>query len=870
MAEELRFHLDMREQDYMNEGKDQAAAREAALQRFGDVARASAECVEIGQRQQRGTLRRESFDAVRQDVMFALRQLRRNPGFAIVVILVLALGFGVNLTILGIVDAVVLHPMPGVVDPDRLMTIENRSLSYPGYRDFRDRASLFEGVGAYRARTLSIRLGGEPTLADVATVSGNFFSLLGAKPARGRVIQPSDDQVGGPTVAMISAGYWRRAFASDPAALGRVITINGVPFTIVGITDPGFRGLEVFSPPDLWVPISTWPEIAPSGFDRLDLETRNWSWLRVFARLKPGVEPAQGEASLNRIAQEIQAAYPNETPTGFTVTLTPSAVSAAGSSRESIVRFFVVLLIVVGLVLLLAAANVANLLLARTTHRRREIGVRLALGAGRIRLVRQFLTESLVLSALAGCLAVGFMILSVRLLGGFAFPGGLTLAGLKIGLDPRILVTTLGAILLMGLVLGIIPAVHASGFPVVTSLRESGSAGRRGRSRLQASLLAVQVALSLVLLVTAGLFARSLQRALSLDSGFRTDHLLTATVAVGLARYSPEQASQFYLLAGERIAALPGVEHVGWSSSVPLTDDISTFSLNIEGYVPGKDEAPEVETSVVSADFLRTLGVPVVRGRDFDSALPLGAPRTVVINQAMADRYWKGRDPVGGRIMLADTLTVIGVARNARYHTLTDQATPYAYIPLAQLAMERGSATMTLFVRTQGDPEMLAPAVRRELALIAPEVPVFDIAGFQNRIGTLLLPQRLGVRMLGAFGLLALIIASVGVYGVVGYVVARRTREVGIRMALGEEPGALVWRMVRDNLGPIALGVMAGLGCSVLVGRAAVSFLYGVSPTDPVTYLVTIIILLAASLLAALVPARRASRVSPLTALRSE
>ena len=575
--------------------------------------------------------------------------------------------------------------------------------------------------------------------------------------------------------------------------------------------------------------------------------------------------------ALSAVAREIQATYPTESSTDFTITLAPAATRAIGDSRESIVRFFVVLQIVVGLVLLLAGANVANLLLARTTHRRREIGVRLALGAGRGRLARQFLTESLVLSTVAGICAVGFTLLATQLLSGFTFPGGMTVAGLGIGLNRPMFLAALAVIVLTGLCLGIVPAAHAAGFPILTSLRESGSAGRQGRSRLQASLLAVQVALSLVLLVTAGLFARSLQRALNIDPGFRTDHLLSATVDLGLAKYNSERATRSYTMAQERLAALPGVKSVGWTASVPLTDGISTYTVEVDGYVPGKDERPEIETDLVSSGFLRTMEIPIERGTGFDPARPLGTARTVVINQAMAERYWKGREALGGRLILTrDTLTVIGIARDAQYHTLTDQPAPYAYIPLAQLAMETGAGTMTLFIRTEGDIDGLIPQVRRELASIAPEVPVFDITGFQDRIGALLLPQRVGVRLLGSFGLLALIIASVGVYGVVGYVVARRTREVGIRMALGEEPGALVWRMIRDNLGPIMVGIIAGLGLATLVGRAAASFLYGVSPTDPVTYLGTIAVLLGASLVAALVPARRASRVSPMTALRSE
>ncbi|MEO8200636.1 MAG: ABC transporter permease [Gemmatimonadota bacterium] len=870
VAEELKSHLEMREEDYVKTGMDPASAREKALRRFGNFRKASAECVEIGQRHTRGTRRRETLDAFRHDVMYALRQLRRGPGFALVVILVLALGIGVNLTILGLVDTMLLHPLPGIAHTERLVSIDNRSLSYPSFKDLQ-RAQLFDGIGAYRTRMLSLRQSGEPALAKVGIVSGNYFTLLGARPGHGRLLQPSDDQPGAPAVTVVSAAYWRRAFAADPAVVGKTVSINGQPFTIIGVGGAQFRGLDLTYAPDVWIPVALWPAVAPTGFDRLGLEMRSWGWIKVFGVLKPGVNLAQGQASLNAVAREIQAAYPTETSTDYSMVLVPSSTGAIGNARDSVVNFFVVLLIVVGLVLLLAAANVANLLLARATHRRREIGVRLALGAGSGRIIRQFLTEALVLSTLAGVVAIGFMVLAMRLLGTLTLPGGMTVAELGVSVDPRVLLAATAAILVTGVFLGVVPAAHTAGFRIVPSLRESGSAGRQGRSRLQSSLLAVQVALSLVLLITAGLFGRSLQRALNIDPGFRTDHLVSASVDVGLARYTPVQSSQFLATAQEQVARLPGVTSVGWSTSIPLTDGVSSYSLDIAGYLPAKDEVPEVETNLVSSTFLQTLSIPIQRGTGFDSSRPLGSPRTVIVNEAMAKRYWNGREALGGRIMLMnDTLTVIGIARDAQYHTLTDPATPLAYIPLAQRAMETGEARMTLFVRTTGNVDALVPLVRQQLRSIAPEVPVFDIGDFQDRIGELLLPQRLGVQLLGAFGLLALIIASVGVYGVVGYVVARRTREVGIRMALGEAPGALVRRMVRDNLGSIVIGLIVGAALAAVVGRAAVSFLYGVSPTDPVTYVLTALILLAASLLAAFLPARRAARVSPMNALRSD
>jgi predicted permease len=427
------------------------------------------------------------------------------------------------------------------------------------------------------------------------------------------------------------------------------------------------------------------------------------------------------------------------------------------------------------------------------------------------------------------------------------------------------------AVILTGIILGVLPAVKAIRGTRMMSLR--GNPGDTGgtRSRMQGALLATQVALGLILLVGAALFTRGLQRALSIDPGIRTEGVLTATVDVGLAHLTPAQAAQYFTSGAERVKALPGVEDAGWSGSIPFTDDESVEQVSIDGYKDADGNDPVIEVVTVSSRYLNTVQVPMLRGAGLDSTSVLGRRSEVIVSAAAGERYWPGSDPLGRRVVVGrDTAVVTGISRDFAYHNLSGEDVPVLFRPLAGKALQTGVATLTLFVRFTGRAADMGPLVQRELLALNPEVPVFGVVSFETRVSDLLMPQRLGFRLLGGFSLLALIIASVGVYGVVGYVVARRTREVGIRMALGESAGSVVRRMIRENLVPVVLGAAVGVAGSVAGARALAGFLYGVSPADPLAYLVSIGILLAACLTAAAIPARRASRVSPMTALRSE
>lgn len=865
LSEEMRFHREMEERTQVESGADPEEAKYAARRAMGSEAWHRDEV--------RRTAGLERIDSIWQDVRYALRQLGRKPGFTTVVVLALGLGIGVNLVIFGLVNSLILHPLPGVEHPERLAMVSNRMISYPEFRDYQDRTpGELIGVGAFRRRiVLSVKVDGPASLVPAGAVSGNFFTLTGAQAALGRTLVPSDDQPGAGPVVVVSHSFWQNSLAADPSVLGRTILLSGQAFTVVGVSEPRYHGLQLESPSDLWIPLSTWPLIAPSGFSGLSLESRNWGWLVVFGVMKPEVDLGRAETALNQIATQIKQAHPTEMPAAYQLSLVGGAAAALPDGRDNVIQFFSILSTVVLLVMLLAISNVGNLVLARTAHRHQEISVRLAIGAGRGRLARQFMTEAMVLSLLAGGAALVLMAVVIRLLRGFTFPGGMTIERLGIGADSTLIGLAAIAVLLTGIVLGVLPAVKAIRENQMTSLRGNPGDTGRPRSRLQGALLATQVALGLVLLVGAALFTRGLQSALAIDPGVRTEGILTAGVDVGLARLTPAQAAQYFTSAAERIRALPGVEDAGWSGSIPFTDDESVEQLSIDGYKDADGNDPVIEVITVSSRYLSTLQVPMVRGVGFDSTSVLGRRNEVVVSAAAAARYWPGSDPLGRRLIVGgDTTTVAGISRDFAYHNLSGDDVPVIFRPLAGNALQTGVSSNTLFVRTSGRVADVVNLVQRELLALNPEVPVFDVLPFETRLADLLTPQRLGFRLLGGFGLLALVIASVGVYGVVGYVVARRTREVGIRMALGERPGSVVLRMIRENLIPVVVGAIVGIALSTAMARALSGFLYGVSPADPLAYLASIVILLAASLIAAWIPARRASRVSPMTALRSE
>ncbi|HKG91127.1 MAG TPA: ABC transporter permease [Gemmatimonadaceae bacterium] len=896
--DELRFHLAMREREFADSGMEEAAAREAALRRFGNVERVRALCTEIGHQREREMRRAEFVDTLRQDLRFATRQLVRSPGFALAAVVALALGIGANATLFALVDAVLLRPLPGVVAAERLVEGSSPSISYPAYVDFRDRVRTLAGLAGFREREMALGDGAAGAAPEVVTgvvATGNYFAVLGARAALGRTFAPPDDAPGAPPVAVVSDGFWRRRLGADPAAVGRTIVLNGAAVTVVGVAERGFRGTHVALAPDVWVPVAAWPHVAPGSMRRMDVNRRGWGWVTTVARLAPGATIGQAQAEMDAEGARQLAAYPRETDGNPAPRLYPATVAAAGprGARGAIVGFSTVLFGIVALVLLVACASVANLLLARAARRRREMGVRLSLGAGRGRLVRQLLTESLLLAALAGAVALGATVLAMRAIGRVTVADGISLGALGLEMDARVIAFTTGLALFTGLAFGLAPAWRASRVDVITSLKAGsgdagggGGGGGRGRApggRLRGGLVVVQVALSLVLLVGAGLFARGLQRALSLDTGYRAlDQVALAGASTGLTRWDAPRAAQFYRDVVARLEATPGVRAAAWTEMVPLSGEVNRESIGVPGYVPRPRERMSVELNIVGAHYFDAVGLAPSRGRVFDAAV--GAlinqgPPEAVVNESMAKRYWPTADAVGQQLrVMGLSATVVGVVPDARYHRLDEDARPYLYLSLEQaVAAGHSPGTIALVVRAAGggggggaDPEQIVPVMLRELAAAGPEVPVIRAGAFADHFGQLLAPQRIAALVLGLFSALALLIAAVGISGIVAYAVAQRTREIGIRMALGARPAAVVRLVLAGSVKRVLLGVAIGLALATALGRAAQGFLYGVSATDALTFSATALLLLVVGAVAALLPARRATRVDPAQALRSE
>jgi predicted permease len=805
-----------------------------------------------------------------QDLRFAIRSLAKSPGFTAAAIVILALGIGANTAIFSLIDAVVLHPLPGVSAPADLVDLAGPSVSYPWYRSVRDSAPAgFSGLAAWRERLMVFSDGGTAEEIRGSVVSGNYFDVLGARASAGRLLGPADE-TSGEAIVVLGRGLWKTRFGSDPSILGRAVHLNGVPLTVVGVAPEGFRGTAFGVAPAVWVPIGAWPRLATGPFATLGMQSRGWSWLSVLGRLAPGTSRAQGQAAVDLAARREAAAFPDDAPGKISVRPTLRAAAGFGSEGNP-VGFLALLLGAVGVALATACANLANLLLARAAARRREIAVRQALGASRSRLVRQMLTESIALGILGGCAgllvagwALGFL---VRM----PLPGDFSLAAFGPTLDGRALGFSLLLSVATGLVFGLVPALHASDRSVGSALKSSSGSVGPARSRARGALVVAQVALCLLLLVGAGLLGRSLQRALATDFGFQPRGLTLASVDLGLQRYDAHRAEAFLGDLRQRVTNSPGVRGASWVGLVPLDGGqwVETFSIPGTPAPPGTK--PEVELNIVGPGFFRTMEIPLIEGREVDDGLDRenSAP-VVIVNAAMARRAWPGESALGRRIEIAGSeRTVVGVCRDFRTGSLGDAAVPQAYVPISQ---SPGAAlqTMTLLVRRDGPRGDAIAVVRSEIRALDPELPVTGVRAYETDLGAQLVPQRLGSALLGLFGLLSLALAAVGVYAVISYSVAGRTREIGIRMALGARAADVRNLVVTQSAVPVAIGLAFGIALGTAAARLLRGFLYGISPWDPVTFGAVTVLLLLSALVAAWLPARRAARIDPMTALRSE
>ena len=806
-----------------------------------------------------------------QDLRYALRALRKSPLFTTVVVLTLALGIGANTTIYTWLEGLVLHPLPVVHDADRLVLVKTRgpggaewSFSYPDARDIDRDARAIEGLVAQDMAQVSVRTGAANEQAErgwAVEVTSNYFSVLGLHPVLGRFFRASEDSAPGANpVVVLAYGYWQRRFAGDSSIIGRTISLNNHPFTVIGIAPPRFGGIIVALNFDLWVPASM--DGAITGRDER-LTSRGWRSFDAFARLKPGVTFQQAQAEIGAIGARLAGAYHEDEGTQKYI-----APFDAAEVQKLFRPAVLALLGITAVVLLIACANVGNLLLARAAGRRREMGIRLALGARRAQLVRQLLAESLVLAICGGALGVGVAAWGadglIALVPASPFP-----IALDFHQNARILlfafVVTLGTVLLFG----VVPALQASNPSVVPALKnEQGATGARGR--LRSTFVVAQLSLSLVALVCAGLFMRSLRASESVDAGFRApDHVLLVSTDLHLAGYDPSTGRVFDRQLLERVEAIPGVTSASLSGNVPLGfGGHNSSGTTVEGYTPGKDEDMSIDNDDVGPRYFETIGTALVAGRDVTATDDSGAMRVVIVNEAFAKRYWPRQDPLGKWIAFGSGIkrTVVGVAATAKYHKLAEAPLPFVFLPLAQ---SYGSG-FTLHVRTAGDPTALTGALRRTFASLDPNVPFLDVRTFREHMAAAVFFQRLGAIMLGLFGALALALATMGIYSVIAYSVSQRTRELGIRTALGAARNDLLSLVLGEGMRLAAIGV--GIGTVLALGAAQLvrSQLFGVSATDPVTFLAIGALLAAVALLATYLPARRAASIDPMVALRSE
>lgn len=820
------------------------------------------------------------------DLRLGARTLIRQPAFTLVAVLSLALGTGVNTTLFSLVDAVLLRPLP-VAHPEELaavFTSDSKSYaygpsSYPDYSDLRDRNDVFSGLVAHSLLMANLAREGRAEVVIGEMVTARYFDVLGVRPALGRGFQEEEDLTpDSHAVTVLSDGLWRRAFAADPAVVGRTVRLNGRSFEVIGVAPASFRGLVPGFSAALWVPtmmantidpVGMYDLVAsPTGTHRLD--KRGFRFLFLRGRLKPGIDGEQAQARMGTLMAQLAREHP-QTDGDRTLTLLPAAkVRIHPMIDQAVTPVAALLAGVVGLVLLIACANVANMLLARAASRRKEVAIRLALGARRGRLVRQLLTESLLLALTGG--AVGLLLAAwvTGLLRGMRLPIGLTLRpDLAVGLRVFGFAFTLSVA--VGLLFGLAPALQATRSDVMPDLREEVSWRRAGRLRmgLRGALVVVQVALSLVLLVGATLLLRSLGVARSFDLGFRPEGVAFVGFDLGLHGYDRTKGKAFQDLMLERMRALPGVESAALSFQVPF--DVSQQFIGI--FPEGVSREPggnpiNVDAAPVGAGYFETMGVPIVEGRAFTGADAETTRGVAVVSQAFARRFWPGQEAVGKHIELArgGTVEVVGVSRDYRIRTIGEAPLPFLHLARAQ----RYEAGGHLLARTRGDAASLLALMRAELHALNPELALTQAKTMTEQLAMPLFPVRMGATILGGFGLFALFLASVGLYGVIAYSVSRRTREIAIRMAIGARREEVVRTVVREGMTLVAGGVALGLLLAAITTRLLTAVLYSVSPFDPMAFGLATSALVGAALLANAVPARRAASVDPVQALRHE
>jgi putative ABC transport system permease protein len=805
---------------------------------------------------------------VLQDLRYALRILWKNLGFTSVAVVALALGIGANTTIFSAFNALLIKPF-NFPDPDSLVVLWERppntryrnSLAPPNYLAVREQNTTFSHLAIYNNNSLNLTEGDKPERLEVAAVSPAMFDALGARAALGRTFTLEEEQDGRDKVVILTHDFWRRRYAMDASIVNRTLKLNGQPYTVVGIMPEDFN----FPPTgnDIMIPFTITDKVR---------EERGNHYVRAMGRLKPGVTHAQADAELAAIASRLEAQYP-ETNSNRTIGVESLKASYVRGPRPGLI----VLLGAACFVLLLACANVANLLLVRAASRQKEIAIRMALGAGRLRLIRQLLTESVLIALFGGALGLLFAVWGIDLLKA-GIPASLSryLPGWKnVGIDAQVFWFTLGVSILTGIVFGLAPALQATKTDFGEALKDGGrtSGGGLGRNRLRGALVVAEVAISLTLLIGAGLMIKSFYEMLRVEPGFKPESVLVLDVALPRAKYAEEAArANFYTHALERIAALPGVQQAGAVNVIPLSRNNTDSAFSVVGRpAPDKGREPQANFRVVSPHYLDALGIPLRRGRHIAPTDRADAPNVIIINEELAAKHFADTDPIGQRLNFggddeSDHYEIIGIAGNIKHESLIEEIRPEVYTPLAQQPWH----TMSIVVRAAGDPAQLGGAVQREIGEIDPEQPVFNVRTMQRVVSESLAPQRVTMGMLGVFAFIALVLASVGIYAVMSYAVTQRTHEIGVRMALGARPHDILRMVVRQGMLLAFIGIAIGLVASYWLMKGLTIMLYGVSASDPVTFGLISLLLLSVSFAANYIPARRATRVDPMVALRYE
>ncbi len=863
--EEAQFHLDQRTAEFIREGMSADEARREARKRFGSVALANDRSSDAN--------RVRWIDDFRRDLGYGLRMLRRNPGFSVLAVLCLTLGIGANAAVFSWIEGVMLRPYPAVQDEDSVYVIagtapeatKGTDISWPDFKDLERNATTIQAFIADRINGAVIGVVDQKgERAPGSLVSSNYFDALGIKPILGRGFQPGED-IGrnAHAVVVISYQLWQRKFASDPSAVGRTIRLNGVLHTVVGVAPEGFYGTFVGYQFQFWVPASMQAAFDPGGYK---LEDRGDRWIEGFVRVKPGVSRAQAQAELTSMAERLQTEFPS-TNRGRGLMLKPLWQSPF-NPMDALVPTLTIALVGVAAMLLITCANVGNLLLLKSVARRGELTIRLAVGAGRSRLIRQLLTEAILLSSIAGACGLVAAYWARGALVLLFPPRGTTPLRLPADLDARVLLLSLGLTFAATVLFGLIPAMLASNVDLVGGLKtDSAGAGGGARARVRSALVLVQVAISFVLIVGAGLVVESLYHMQTKSPGFDADRVLVTYLDLAAADYDFARANVFKDRLIERINSLPGVEAAAFVGGPPFSySGGGSAPVAVDGYETRPGEAPTVEYTQVGPTYLRTLGIPLVSGREFTRDDNETSELVAIVNEPMAVRYWRGRDPVGSRLLVAGRgMRVVGVAKLSKYRDLMEPARPFFYVPLRQ-STARGQ---TLMIRTALAPSAITTTVADEVRALDGSLTPDQLMTMREQIGRMNQSTTMAVRLLSAFGAVALILAAVGLYGVMSFNVTQNARELALRLALGADPSALRRRVLASGMlltaGGMAAGAVAALGLTRLLG----TLLFDVNPRDPVTFAMAFVAMGAASVAACVVPAVRATRTDPVQVLRA-